>query len=105
MVLEGDTQRPCSLGRSEGCHPMLSHLPAGQGSWSLGAARPSEAIRVSQGMQLSDGVWDYACIVDVPTYPSGQPYKGLISIPFCSHGNSGTEKLSNLSKVAQLLVL
>ena len=46
---------------------MLSHLPAGQGSWSLGAARPSEAIRVSQGMRLSDGMWDYACIMDVPT--------------------------------------
>ena len=43
MVLEGDTQRPCSLGRSEGCYHMLSHLPAGQGSWSLGAACPSEA--------------------------------------------------------------
>ena len=67
VVLDGDTQRPRSLGRSEGCHPMLSHLPAGQGSWSLGAARPSEAICMSQGMRLSDGMWDYACIMDVPT--------------------------------------
>ena len=61
VALESDTQRPCSLGRSEGCHPTLSHHPAGQGSWSLGAARPREAIR------LNDGVRDYACVVDVPT--------------------------------------